>query len=337
MRVGVGIVGCGLMGHKRARALGALEGARVVACADVDEARSRTLAEAHGARDCGRDVRALLADEAASIVVVATTHDALAPIATLAAERGKHVLLEKPGARRAKELEALARAADRSGARVRVGFNHRCHPAIRKARALVDEGAVGELLYVRGRYGHGGRVGYADEWRLDPARAGGGELIDQGAHLIDLSRWFLGELTHVQGAAPNYFWPAPVEDNAFMLLRTDEGRTAFLHASWTEWKNLFSFEIFGRTGKLQVDGLGGSYGTERLAYYRMRPEMGPPETTIWEYPGADDSFAIEMAELVSDVQARRPPRPGVRDAQRVLEVVERLSGVGGVDGHAHHA
>ena len=97
-----------------------------------------------------------------------------------------------------------------------------------------------------------------------------------------------------------------------------------MHASWTEWKNLFSFEIFGRQGKLDINGLGGSYGVERLAYYRMLPEMGPPETTIWEYPQADTSWAVEFAEFVEDIRCRRPPAAGLSDAQAVLQVIERI-------------
>jgi len=234
------------------------------------------------------------------------------------------VLVEKPGARSAAELDPVIDAARSMGVLVRVGFNHRYHPGARKARELVDAGGVGELLYVRGRYGHGGRPGYEKEWRADPAVSGGGELVDQGVHLIDLARWFLGEFQDVQGFAQRYFWDVPVEDNGFLLLRTATRKVAALHASWTEWKNLFSFEIFGRTGKLEMTGLGGSYGVERLAYYRMLPEMGPPETTIWEYPMPDTSWGLEFAEFMEDIRLRRQPVPGLADARAALQIVERV-------------
>src|SRR5205085_4775978 len=136
------------------------------------------------------------------------------------------------------------------------------------------------------------------EWRADPALAGGGELLDQGVHLIDLARWFLGDVVEVRGLADTFFWQMAVEDNGFLALRTATGQVAWLHASCTEWKNLFCFEIFGRDGKLQVDGLGGSYGTERLTCYRMLPQMEPPETTIWEFPGEDRSWHEEFAHFV---------------------------------------
>ena len=309
----VAIVGCGLVGRKRAAALG---DAQLVACADIDSERARAL----GA-EWSVNWREVIARDDVDIVVVSTFNSLLAEVSIAALDAGKHVLVEKPAARNAKELDAVIAAQKRSGRQVRVGFNHRYHPAIRKAKELVDSSALGELLFVRGRYGHGGRLGYDREWRADPALAGGGELIDQGVHLIDLARQFLGELTRVEGHADTYFWDMPVDDNAFLLLRTAAGRTAFLHVSCTEWKNLFSLEIYGRKGKLHAEGLGGSYGVERLTYYRMLPEMGPPETEAWEFPGADESWILEMRELIDDIRLNRAPSAGLQDARAVLEIV----------------
>jgi predicted dehydrogenase len=215
-----------------------------------------------------------------------------------------------------------------------VGFNHRYHRAFRKARELVASGAMGELMFLRARYGHGGRLGYEKEWRAVPEISGGGELIDQGVHLIDLSRMFLGDFTDVQGHAATFFWKMPVDDNAFLMLRTARGQVAWLHASATEWKNTFSMEIYGRDGKLQIDGLGGSYGTERLTFYRMLPQMGPPETTAWEFPMADDSWSVEFTEFLQDIQLGRQPNPNLRDALAALRVVNSLYKEGS---HAHRS
>jgi predicted dehydrogenase len=237
---------------------------------------------------------------------------------------GKHVLVEKPAARSVAEIDGVIEAARAAGCCARVGFNHRYHPALQKARALVDEGALGPLMFVRARYGHGGRLGYEREWRADPARSGGGELLDQGVHVIDLARWFLGDFPHVHGVAQTCFWDMPVEDNAFLTLQTASRQVAFMHVSCSEWKNLFSFEIYGRHGKLHVEGLGGSYGVERVAFYRMRPEMGPPPTTIWEYPGADASWALEFAEFLDDIARGRESAPGLADARAALAIVERV-------------
>jgi predicted dehydrogenase len=317
----VAIIGCGLIGGKRATALSQC---RLVACCDRALERAQALARTSPGAEAETDWRDTVARADVDLVVVSTSHDRLAEIACGAAEAGKHVLIEKPGARRAAELDPVLAAARKTGALVRVGFNHRYHRAMQKAREIFETGALGEPMFIRGRYGHGGRPGYEKEWRARPEVSGGGESIDQGMHLIDLSRWFLGDFTRVRGRIATYFWQMPVEDNSFMLLETERGQVAFLHASWTEWKNLFSFEIAGRMGKLEVSGLGGSYGTERLTYYRMLPEMGPPVTTSWEYPMADNSWETEWACFLEDIRLGRQPRPGIEDSQAALRVVERI-------------
>jgi len=314
------VIGCGLIGAKRAK----FPGFRVTAFCDVDEERARGLARQTPGAEASTDWQATVRRPDVDAVFVATSHEMLAPISAAAARHGKHVLVEKPGARSAGELAAVSAAAAESGALVRVGFNHRYHRAFRQARQLFEAGALGEMMYIRARYGHGGRPGYDREWRAVPEKSGGGELLDQGVHLIDLARWFLGDFTETKGFVGTYFWDMPVEDNAFLLLRNAAGKVASLHATWTEWKNLFSFEICGRDAKLEITGLGGSYGVERLAHYRMLPQMGPPETTIWEYPMADDSWQAEMEDFLTDIRLNRQPSPGIADAQAALAVVESI-------------
>jgi predicted dehydrogenase len=327
MSFGVGIIGCGLIGRKRANALG--EG-RLVACADVDEDCACGLVGDSGAKAfC--DWQNLLTLSEVDIVIIATRHDSLAELTLSAIAAGKHVLVEKPAARNPAELEPVIAAAERRGVKVHVGFNHRYHRAFRKARELFEEGVLGELMFIRARYGHGGRIGYDKEWRANPVLCGGGELMDQGPHLIDLSRWFMGDFTEVQGFAHTYYWDMPVDDNGFMLLKTSKRQVAFLHASCTEWKNLFSMEIYGRDAKLEISGLGGSYGVERLTYYKMLPEMGPPETTSWEYPMGDDSWAVELAEFYEDIRLNREPSAGLKDAYESLKVVEKIYKESGYD------
>jgi predicted dehydrogenase len=258
------------------------------------------------------------------VVMVATLNATLAPIAMQAVQAGKHVLVEKPAGITVAELEQLQASAAQRGALVRTGYNHRYHPACLKALEIFRSGALGPMMFVRGRYGQGGRVGYEKEWRADPKLSGGGELIDQGVHLIDLAGIFLGEFTCVEGHVATYFWNMPVDDNAFLSLRNATGNTAWLHVSCSEWKNLFSLEIYGRDGKLHWEGLGGSYGIERLTYYKMLPQMGPPETTVWEYPRGDESWKIEMAEFFEDIRLRRTPVPGLKEAIAAMRVVEQV-------------
>lgn len=318
----IGIVGCGLIGGKRAAAVCAPN--RLIAVCDREEERARALADRYGAAvEAG--YLDLIARPDVELLIVSTRNDALSPIALAAAEKGKHVLIEKPGAVHSSELLPLMAAAARSGAKVKVGFNHRYHPAFLKAREILKQGQAGDVMFIRGRYGHGGRLGYEKEWRADKRLSGGGETIDQGVHLIDLSRWFLGDLPRVEGFAATYYWDMPVDDNGFLSLRTLDGRAAWLQVSCTEWKNMFSFEIYCKNAKLAIEGLGGSYGVERLYHYRMLPEMGPPDTEIYEFPRGDSSWKRELDDFIDDIRAGRDVSMGsLSDAYEALKIVEAI-------------
>lgn len=326
----IAILGCGLIGQRRSKALA---GARLIVCADINENRAHALAAGFLGCDATSNWHAAVHRDDVDIVVIATTNDGLVETSLEAVQAGKHVLVEKPAARNVAELDLLIAAAQKNSVQVRVGFNHRYHPALLRARELVDSGELGELMFVRGRYGHGGRKGYDREWRANPALSGGGELIDQGVHMIDLSRWFLGNFTEIQGFAHTYFWDMPVDDNGFMLLKTARKQTAFLHVSCTEWKNLFSLEIYGRDAKLHIEGLGGSYGMEKLSFYKMLPEMGPPDTVVWEYPRGDNSWALEFAEFLEDIRLNRAPSANLDDARAALFAVEKIYKDSGYDYH----
>jgi len=268
----VGIIGCGLIGQKRAQAFG--PGHAVVACADTRLDAAERLAALHPGAIATADAGAVLDRDDVSLVVVATSNDALAALTLAAVERGKHVIVEKPAARRAAELGPVIDAARKAGVAVKVGFNHRFHPALRKAHEIWTSGACGPLMFIRARYGHGGRRGMEREWRGTVARSGGGEMLDQGVHLIDLARWFAGDFVQVEGRVERYFWDWEVEDNGFALLRTAAGQVAWLQASCTEWKNTFSLKSSGATASCRstasaaATGRSGWPGT-RCCYSRF--------------------------------------------------------------------
>jgi predicted dehydrogenase len=316
-----GIIGAGTVGRKRAADL---QPGQLVAVHDADRSRAESLVSASGQGEIADTAAAILENPAINAVIVATRHDSLAALALRAMHAGKHVLVEKPGARNAAEFAPLLDAEGACGVRVRVGYNHRFHESLIAARQLIDRGKLGPLFLVRGRYGHGGRPGYEQEWRAQREISGGGELIDQGVHLIDLARWFLGDFNDVRGTVATLFWPMQVEDNAFLELRTAAGSTAWLHASCSEWKNLFSLEIYGRDGKLQLDGLGGSYGPERLTHYRMKPEMGPPEIETREFPAADSSWQREIEAFERDITTGLTPSSGLAEALATLQIVDEI-------------
>jgi predicted dehydrogenase len=296
----VGIAGCGLIGHKRAQALAAAD--TVVGAADPVPERAAELVAAHGGRACA-DIDDLLG-LGPDVVVVAATHDQLAPLALRALAAGSHVLVEKPAALGSAEVEVLIEASQAAGRRVKVGFNHRFHPALADLAGEVHSGAHGALMHVRGRYGHGGRLGYDREWRAQPERSGGGELIDQGMHLLDLTHWLAGPLPLHSALLRTHFWDMSVEDNAALILGEAQGRKApwaMLHVTWTEWKNLFSVEVYCTTAKLRVDGLVRSYGPQTLRIYRMGPELGPPAVEERTYGHQDGSWTAEWEHFAASL------------------------------------
>ncbi len=319
---GVGIIGCGAIGARRAEVAAKTGRSPVLIAADPQAFRAKEVAAASGAAATD-NWEEVLGRPDVQAVVVATPHNELAPITLAALRAGKHVLCEKPMGMSSREAEAVVEAGRRNGRVVKVGFNHRHHRAIRRAYDLVREGVIGDVLFLRCRYGHGGRPGYEREWRMDPKVSGGGELLDQGIHAIDLFRWFLGDLTVVGGVTANWVWHAPVEDNVFALFRSPQGQVASLHASWTQWKNLFSLEIFGARGALVVEGLGRSYGAESLTIYR-RQACGPPVEERIEFSGPDVSWEREWDEFLAAIQSGSPPPADAEEGLAALKLVEAV-------------
>ncbi len=273
----MGIIGCGLIGNKRAAVIKNDPTSVLRATSDVTVINASVLLQQCGAGAGGRacrDWRDMLNEEKLDAVIVATPNKYLKKISLWALQRGINVLCEKPLGRNPWESERLVKVAGENGAILKTGFNHRHHPAIFKAHDLVSKGAIGQVYYARCLYGHGGRPGYEKEWRASKDICGGGELLDQGVHVVDLFRWFLGDFEEAVGYTQTCYWPMEVEDNAFAIFRTSGGQTAMMHTSWTQWKNIFSFEVFGEAGYVIVEGLGGSYGTETLKIGKRRKGKG---------------------------------------------------------------
>jgi predicted dehydrogenase len=247
-----------------------------------------------------------------------------APIAIAALDSGKHVLCEKPMGRSLEEAEGIVSAARRSTGRFKVGYNLRCHPAIILSKEWCNQGRLGKLMFVRGRYGIGGRPGFESEWRVRIELSGGGELMDQGLHLLDLSRWFLGDFEEVFGVVPAMYWSiAPVEDNAFALLKSRLGQVALLHASWTQWINLFSFEVFGTEGYCAVEGLGGGYGTE-CAILGKRQFTGPFQQEVFEFRGEDKSWSTEWTEFRTAIREGHEMGCSAIDGREALRLADAI-------------
>jgi len=317
----VGLLGCGLIGHKRG--VSALNcGNQILGCFDVNPVAAGRASSVFNCKAFD-SAAALLLDRSIDLVVVATYHNSLKGLVIKALEAGKHVLVEKPAAVSLSEIDDLINVEKRASGRVKVGFNYRFHPSIIKAKELLDSGVIGKVIWIRGHHGHGGRVGYDQEWRCKREVSGGGELIDQGSHLIDLAGMFAGKLELKYSNLSAKYWPIEVEDNCFLALESVNSATVWLHASWTEWKNNFSFEITGETGKLQIEGFGGSYGTERLSLYKMSEKMGPPETCSWEFPQPDESWNREFEHFLLCIESGQNFNGGLGEAREVWRVIDK--------------
>ena len=191
MKHKIGIVGCGLIGQKRAANLS--QNVELVSCFDDVNDYATAFAEKYGC-SVSASLQEMLSDTDISAIIVATYHSSLADIGGQVLRSGKHLFLEKPGATNWRDLSSLIDLNNDFNRVIWVGYNHRFHDHARKMVSLIQDGEIGELMLMRARYGHGGRVGYDKEWRAKKELSGGGELIDQGAHLIDLASMILGDL-----------------------------------------------------------------------------------------------------------------------------------------------
>ncbi len=314
------LVGAGLIGRKRALQLPATFS--LVGIFDLNHDAALALAndlETPPAIASSLDELFQLSPE---VVIIATTHQTLPVIALKALSANCHVLIEKPGANELQPLRDLQLIAKEKQRVIHIGYNHRFHPAFRKAAELMRDHQFGNLLWIRARYGHGGRLGYEKEWRANRAISGGGELLDQGSHLIDLTRMLVGDVRLAYSKLQTSFWKMDVEDNAFLALEPNSGGLAWLHASWTEWKNTFSFEITLETAKIDIQGLGGSYGLERLTLFSMQPEMGPPPSDTWEWDATDDSWRDELNDFYQAICGHSSIGATIDDAIAVHQIVE---------------
>jgi predicted dehydrogenase len=342
----IGIVGCGLIGKRRAQIVRQSPEDQLAMVADVDDARLAAAAQELGCTGTS-DWMDIVNNDEIDAVVVATSNKFLMPVAVAALQHGKHVLCEKPPGRNYLETEQMVSAAKKAGRVLKVGFNHRHHPAVWKAHELCAVGEIGPLMFIRAVYGHGGRPGYDKEWRANADLSGGGELLDQGVHIVDLCRWFLGDFHEATGFTGTYFWnlgnfetnnhrlggsetinpnlsQQQLEDNAFVLLRTLDGQTAQFQTSWTQWKNRFMFEVLGRDGYVRVDGLGGSYGVEKLTIGWRRPESGAPVEEAFEFPGPDISWQAEWQEFTSAVHEGRQPLASGEDGLGTMRTLAAI-------------
>jgi predicted dehydrogenase len=327
-RLRVGVVGLGKMGMLRSRCIGDHPELELQAVCDVQPGLAKAFP---GSRFC-TDYRELVRDDLDVVFVCA--YNSVAPdVVIQALNSGKHVFCEKPPGRCVEDVERII-AAERAhpGLKLRFGFNHRYHYAIMEAKSMVDSGRFGEILWLRGVYGKCGGIEFKNSWRNVADVAGGGILLDQGIHMLDLFRFLCGDFGEVQSVVTTSFWDIPVEDNAFAVLRNERNQVAMLHSSATQWKHRFLLEICLQGGYININGLltsTRSYGDESLTFARRQFEdesyaFGRPrEETI--FFDRDDSWALEIADFVTAIRGGEAARSGNSgDALRVMQLIEQI-------------
>lgn len=296
------IIGLGKMGHLRTREL--LARGDVEVCCGYDPAPESFRAE-HPGIPCVSAIEDILTPGVD--VVWVCTPNAITPGVVIAAlEAGKHVFCEKPPGRTVADIENIRLSEARhTGLKLAFGFNHRFHAGIQEAHRIATSGRLGEILWIRGIYGKAGNSG---DWRGDKAMAGGGILLDQGIHLLDLCAMFLDDIAEVKSMLTATQSADGLEDDAFALLRDGRGRIAQIHSSSTQWKHRFSFEIYLSLGFLSVNGILSStrsYGDETLTVARRAHLPGHPvEETI--YFDEDPSWASEMDSFLKCIREDTP-------------------------------
>jgi predicted dehydrogenase len=319
MNIKVAIIGAGLQCRRRAPVVQESKDDELVVIASLHLEHARDLASRMGC-EASDDWRPVVTRKDIDAVIVCTPPHLHAEISIAALEAGKHVLCEKPLTRTVAEAEQMVEVARNTGMTLKCGFNHRHHPAIWEAKRLLDQKTIGKPLFARCVYGICGRPGYEDEWRANPDQAAGGQLIEQGTHAIDLFRWFLGDIVEVAGmTGVEYFTKQTLDDNGMAVFRTSSGALASLHTSLTQWKNRFSFEVVGEDGYLGVEGLGASYGTEKLIAGR-RDFSAPFQDVITEFRGGDISWREEWKEFRRGVSQKCDPIGNGQDGLAAMRI-----------------
>ena len=267
-------------------------------------------------------------------VIVCSTNEQIPPAICKALDRGMHVFSEKPPGRTVSDIEEIIAAESRNpGKHLKFGFNHRYHASIMEARKLIDSGELGRLLWLRGVYGKAGGANYETQWRNDFSKSGGGILIDQGIHMIDLFHYFCGEFEDVQSMIGSSYWKnVEVEDNAFAIMRNASGQVAMLHSSATQWKHTFRLEMMFEKGSIDLNGILSNsmgYAPEKMSVYRVTldatgcPKENPPEFTT-TYNG-DKSWEMEMDEFMSALRGGQSIHTGTSaHALAAMKAVHRV-------------
>ncbi|MEK9941945.1 MAG: Gfo/Idh/MocA family oxidoreductase [Gammaproteobacteria bacterium] len=323
----VGIAGYGVVGQRRRTCVDSLPNAKLVAVCDQKFGNARELDKSI---KCFTGYEELLAQEL-DAVIVCMPNDIAPKVTNASLESGRHVFCEKPPGKSSTDVEIARRLeAENPALKLMYGFNHRYHDSVQDALRIVRSGELGRIISLRGIYGKSKIITFNQtDWRTKRAISGGGVLLDQGIHMVDLMRLFAGELQEVSSFISNEFWGYDVEDNAYALMRTSEGIVAMLHSSATQWRHQFRLEINLEKGGLTLSGIlsgSKSYGAETLTvlYADVDSDNGDPKEVVTRY-NHDPSWDFEIREFISCVIEKRPVvNSSSKDALKTMQLVEQI-------------
>ncbi len=322
----VGIAGYGVVGNLRRQSIDRHPRLKTVAVCDQKLDGEGVFED--GVRHCTHYKRLL--EEDLDILFVCMSNDIAAEVTIAGLEKDLEVFCEKPPGRDLADIARVIACEKRHpGRKLMYGFNHRYHESVRDALDLVRGGQLGQVINLRGVYGKSKLVTFGQtSWRTNRQLAGGGVLLDQGIHMVDLLRLFAGEFVEVHSFVSNDFWHHDVEDNAYALMRTAEGKVAMLHSSATQWRHRFNLEITLERGAIILSGIlsgSKSYGAETMIVARAaEDDMGDPREETTRY-NRDLSWEAEIAAFADAVLEDRPIVHGSsEDALRTMHLVYRI-------------
>ena len=310
----VGIAGYGIVGKRRRQCIDTHSRLQTVAVCDQTFDGEGLLDD--GIRYYANFERLL--EEDLDILFVAMSND-MAPVVTISGlEKGLHVFCEKPPGRDMNDIiKVIACEQNHPEQKLKYGFNHRYHDSVKEALRIVHSGELGNVINLRGVYGKSKLITFDQtSWRTERKLAGGGVLLDQGIHMVDLIRLFAGEFSDIYSFISNNVWNHDVEDNAYALMRTHDGKVAMLHSSATQWRHRFNLEISLSKGSITLSGIlsgSKSYGAETLTIARVADsDMGDPMEQTIRY-NTDTSWLDEVNEFADVVINGAPIENGSSD------------------------
>jgi predicted dehydrogenase len=265
-------------------------------------------------------------------VIICTPNFLNKPLTIRSLNAGKHVFCEKPPAFTAGDSKQIMDAERKSdGKKLMYGFNHRHHDSVMRIKKNIDSGKFGKVLWMRGRYGKSVTPDYFRQWRAKKELSGGGILIDQGIHMLDLFLFLGGDFDTVKAEVSNLFWNLDVEDNAFVILRNSKtGMLASMHSTMTQWRHLFSLEVFMEKGYMVLNGLltsSKSYGEEILSIAKNRSAAPAAtwEDEICEQYNINNSWRYEMKTFFSAIKEDKPIEIGnSSDALKLMTIIDEI-------------